>query len=307
VGELDQFIKKTFEDETPLATQQSARFEVPKETPTTEVHADGLLYLLNEAKVRSLPLPWCLMKSSPLVFEFKMQGDKLDLYHYERALLRRQAAQVDYLKKNPNDPDPPQLPLWIVTGYLREWMEEKHVLIQLARGCYRLEPSSSRVYLVAANELPLREELIPFLVTRTGQKLVDFCKWFLTVRPERCEELVEIAPMSEANYEEILAELKAPELAERLRRRRRFAETIAEVTGLQDELLQAGEQKGEQKGQHKTLQHQFEKRLARSLTKEELDELGEKMLRLGAERVSDVVLELPKDALSSWLQDSRAV
>jgi hypothetical protein len=301
VGALDQFIKEIFEDETSLATKDGLRFEVPPETKTTELHADGMLYVLNAERVLGLPSPWCLMTTAQLVLEFKMQGDKLDRYHYERAILRRQAAQVEYLKQYPDDKNPISLPLWIVTGQMKEWLvEKKYIISQVAQACYRLEPASYEVYLIVSNELePFREDLIPFLVTRTGQKLVDFCKWLIDVRPEQCEELLELAPMSDAQYEEVMNQLKEPEMAERLRRKRRFAETMAEVTGLQGDLVL--------EGQKKTLTHQFEKRLARTLTEEESSQLAEKMLRLGAERISDVVLELGKDALASWLSDPASV
>jgi hypothetical protein len=301
VGALDQFIKEIFEDETSLATKDGLRFEVPPETKTTELHADGMLYVLNAELVKGLPAPWCLMTTSQLVLEFKMQGDKLDRYHYERAILRRQAAQVEYLKQYPDDKNPISLPLWIVTGQMKEWLvEKKYIISQVAQACYRLEPASYEVYLIVSNELePFREDLIPFLVTRTGQKLVDFCKWLIDVRPEQCEELLELAPMSDAQYEEVMNQLKEPEMAERLRRKRRFAETMAEVTGLQGDLVL--------EGQKKTIVHLLEKRFARPLTEEESSQLAEKMLRLGAERISDVVLELGKDALASWLSDPAAV
>jgi hypothetical protein len=305
LGALDQFIKEVFKEETSLATKDGVRFEVPPETKTTELHADGMLYLLSAEKVANLPLPWSLMKAPQLVLEFKMQGDKLDRYQYERALLRRQAAQVEYLKKYPDDKNPIHLPLWIVTGYAKSWFSEKGFLLsQVAPACYRLEPSFYEIYLLASNELePLREDLIPFLVTRTGQKLVEFCKWLIDVRPERCEELLELAPMSDAQHEDILNQLKEPEMAERLRRKRRFAETMAEVTGLQEEWRQ----EGQQEGQKKTLVHLLEKRFTRVLTQEENSQLTEKILRLGADRISDVVLELGKDALASWLSDPQAM
>lgn len=300
MGSLDQFIKSLFEEETPLATHDGARFEVPPETRTTELHADGMLYLVNAEKLAELPLPWPMMKVSQLVLEFKMQGDKLDRYHYERAILRRQASQVEYIKKYPDDENPISLPLWIITGHKRSWFWEKNfILKEISPAIYRIEPASYEVYLVISNELEVREDLIPFLVTRTGQKLVDFCRWFYVTRPERGEEFLELAPMSDAQHEALMDELKEPELAERLRRKRRLAETMAEITGLQGELVQ--------EGQKKTLTHQFEKRLARPLSEAESLQLSEKIVRLGADRVSDVVLELTKDALALWLSDPAAV
>ena len=301
MGALDQFIKEVFEEEIPQATQDSLRFEVPPELKTTELHADGMLYVVNAEKVKALPAPWSLIQTSQLVLEFKMQGDKFDRYQYERALLRRQAAQVEYLKQYPDDKDPVSLPLWIVTGQMKEWLsEKKYLLSQVAPACYRLEPASYEVYLIVSNELePFREDLIPFLVARTGQKLVDFCKWFAGQRPELCEKFLEIAPMSETQYEEVDAVLREPDAAERARRRKMYIDATMEATGVKQEM--------ELKGQMKTLSHMFEKRLARPLTEEERTQLGEKVARLGPDRVSDVVLELAKDSLAEWLPNPIAV
>lgn len=301
MGALDQFIKEVFEEETSLATKDGFRFEVPPETKTTELHADGMLYVLNAELVKGLPSPWCLMTKDQLVLEFKMQGDKFDRYQYERALLRRQAAQVEYLKQYPDDKNPISLPLWIVTGQIKEWLvEQKYILSRVAPACYRLEPASYEVYLIVSNEMePFREDLIPFLVARTGQKLVDFCKWFAGQRPELCEKFMEIAPMSETQYKEVEEVLREPDAAERARRRKMYIDATMEATGVKQEM--------DLKGQMKPLSHQFEKRLARSLTEEERAKLSEKVVRLGAERVSDVVLELGKDALASWLSDPAAV
>jgi hypothetical protein len=301
VGALDQFIKEIFEEETSLATKDGLRFEVPPESKTTELHADGMLYVVNAELVNALSSPWCLMTKAQLVLEFKMQGDKFDRYQYERALLRRQAAQVEYLKQYPDDKNPISLPLWIVTGQIKEWLvEQKYILSQVAQACYRLEPASYEVYLIVANEMePLREDLIPFLVTRTGQRLVDFCKWFAGQRPELCEKFLEIAPMSETQYKEVEEVLREPDAAERARRRKMYIDATMEATGVKQEM--------DLKGQMKPLSHQFEKRLARPLTEEERAKLGEKVVRLGAERVSDVVLELGKDALASWLSDPASV
>jgi len=301
LGALDQFIKETFEEEIPQATQDALRFEVPPELKTTELHADGMLYVVNAELVKGLSSPWCLMTTAQLVLEFKMQGDKLDRYHYERAILRRQAAQVEYLKQYPDDEDPISLPLWIVTGQMKEWLvEKKYIISQVAPACYRLEPASYEVYLIVGNELEeFREDLIPFLIARTGQKLVDFCKWFAGQRPELCEKFVEIAPMSETNRAEVEEILKEPDAAERARRRKMYIEATMEAVGYKKE--------AERAAQLKTLSRQFEKRLARPLTDEERTQLAEKIERLGDERVTDVVLELTKDALASWLEDPAAI
>lgn len=301
MGQLDQFIKELFSDETPKATQDSLHFEVPAETPTTEVMADGLLSVVAPERVSGLWAPWSLMRADEQVFEFKMQGDKLGPYEFERALLRRQARQCWRLKKWDIDPKK-KLPLWIITGHVREWLRERHWVGEVkdasgvvVPGCYRLEPRFEEIYLLVSNELPLQEELIPFLVTRTGPKLIEFCRWFAGVRPEPCETFIEMVPMSENLYDEIYQDLKEPDDAERLRRRKMYLEATAISTGYKDELQAEG------------LRRLFSRKLGRALTGEEGTALAQKLSRLGVERLEQVVLDLSSEALLSWLPDPNAV
>jgi len=46
-----------------------------------------------------------------------------------------------------------------------------------------VEPEEHRFLWVAANELPLVDELVPFLIARSGQALDEFVRWVASRRP----------------------------------------------------------------------------------------------------------------------------
>lgn len=296
MGKLDQFIKQVFSNETESATQDGLAFSVPPETPTTEVLADGLLRLKKPSRLLSLSYPWRLAHAPELVLEFKMQRDHIDRYEAERGLLRRQAQQCLRAKTFPKDKT--QLPLWIVAAYLPAWLKEERLLESPALGCYRIEPAFYEVYWIASNELPLQVDLIPFLVTRTGRALVLFAKWLLDHNPKLCEELLEVVPMTETQFEEVMHELKEPSEQERLRRRRQMAEALAEGTGLKDELLTQGEREGEL---HAVFQL-ASLRVGRELTEAEQSSLAMKVETEGLRAVQKLLLELDTASLADWLK-----
>ncbi|WP_438014508.1 hypothetical protein WMF18_26875 [Sorangium sp. So ce315] len=51
---------------------------------------------------------------------------------------------------------------------------------------------------------------------------------------------------------------------------------------------------------------QFEKKLGRPLAEAERSVLAERFDRLGPDRLDDVLLELPADAIAAWLADPAA-
>jgi hypothetical protein len=67
-----------------------------------------------------------------------------------------------------------------------------------------------------------------------------------------------------------------------------------------------GQAQGQAQGRMQVLARQFEKRLGRALGETERAALAERLDRLGAERVGDVVLLLSAEALAAWLADPAA-
>jgi hypothetical protein len=297
---LDQYLKELFEKETPSATQNAFSFAVPPQTRTAAIEADGVLLLQNPAVLQKLPYPWRLATTNEVIFEFKMQGDHLDREELELALLRRQAWQRKRAKQDKDDKT--QVPVWIASGYLPDWVKDERLIATPAPGCYRLEPAFYEVYWIASNELPLRVDLLPFLVTRTGRFLVDLLLWLLETRPKLSKELVETLPMSGQQFEEVVTKVREPDERERMRRSRAFSMALAEASGAKDEILAQGKREAELH----TLQHLFERRLKRPLDETELSSLQEKLAQIGADAVSDIVLELSTEKLAAWLLEPSA-
>jgi hypothetical protein len=64
-----------------------------------------------------------------------------------------------------------------------QWLEEVYTPERHAPGCYWIQPPSMRFLWIAANEFPLLDELIPFLLARSGQALDECCRWVAPRRP----------------------------------------------------------------------------------------------------------------------------
>jgi hypothetical protein len=154
------------------------------------VQGDGYLRILlheeGRALLLSLALPWSEAAThDELLLKIKMAGDHVDEVAVERALLRRQARQVQRVEAAVSNKQRwfGQEPLWIVAPHVPEWLSQARSLIKLGPGCYRVEPSGFPFLWIASNELPLVDALIPFLVTRSGRALDDFARWVAPRRP----------------------------------------------------------------------------------------------------------------------------
>ncbi|MDI1476639.1 hypothetical protein [Polyangium sp. y55x31] len=62
-----------------------------------------------------------------------------------------------------------------------------------------------------------------------------------------------------------------------------------------------GRKEGRLQGRLETLAHQFERRLGRPLTTPERQTLADRLAKLGAVRVGDVVLDRSPEELARWL------
>jgi hypothetical protein len=102
-------------------------------------------------------------------------------------------------------------------------------LTSIAPGCYRVGPAWLATIWVAANELPLVDELVPFLIARTGRALDEFVRW---VAPRRSIhwllDVLELLPMSTATYDYLRYLTQEPDDPEQARRRKGIFETFLE-------------------------------------------------------------------------------
>jgi hypothetical protein len=165
---------------------------------------DGLLRVLDPAALAPLPAPWsAVAQADEIVIEIKMVGDHLDLLSFDRALLRRLARQV-MRREAVDDPFDGEVPLWFVAPHVPAVMHERRTLTALAPGCYQVGPAWLASLWIAANELPLADELVPFLIARSGRPLDAFVRWVMTRRPTHwLTRMLEYLPMSTAAEEEL--------------------------------------------------------------------------------------------------------
>lgn len=205
MGRLDQYAKEIFATETAPVTGGAAIWQPPSEIGLTEVRLDGCLLIRDSSLLAALAPPWpAAAGHDEVVFEAKMQGDHLDLRASERACLRRQARQVQRME-DPEAPWDGDLPLWVLASHVPATLRKRRSVTEIAEGCHRIETGSYPYLWIAANELPLREELLPFLIARSGQRLDELVRWVRGRRPsEWVERMLKSLPMSVAILEDLL-------------------------------------------------------------------------------------------------------
>jgi hypothetical protein len=272
VGNLDQFAKDTFDEETPTVTHGAAAWQIPPELGMAEVRLDGVLVVRDAAVLATLTPPWSLARQADEVcIEVKMPGDHLDRTAVERAMLRCQARLVQRLEDTTTPWDGEEL-LWIVAPHVPAFLSKWRTVERVAPGCYRVGPSSFPFLWIAANELPLVDELVPFLVARTGRAQAAFVRWVKTRRPRAwLLRMLDCLPMSDATYEDLrlytIPKTDNPRLLEQRARTAKWAlECAPEV---RDELLGEGELKGQMADARSSLRDILDVRgLARSAEEE---------------------------------------
>jgi len=251
VGQLDQFAKETFAVETATITRGAVAWQLPPEIGTTEVHLDGLMRVFRRGPLASLAAPWCTVGEgdTELALELKMQGDHVNLLSFDRATLRRLARQIQRREDRTERFDGEQ-PLWFVAAHPPAVIHERRTLTPIAPGCYRVGPEWLATTWIAANELPLADELVPFLVARRGRALDEFVRWVAPRRPlPWLLDVLELLPMSDLTYDYLRYATQEPESEQQRRRRKGIFEMI--LAGLPEErqkLVEEGELKGRRKG-----------------------------------------------------------
>lgn len=230
MGQPDQFAKRTFAQETARVTRGAVTWEDPPEISLVKVQGDGLFLVRDPRGLAALAAPWPeAFAHEEILLELKMPGDHLDIPTLQRALLRRQARQVERVEAH-KPPWRGEEPLWLVAPHLPEMLAEIREVVSFAPGCYRVGPSAFSFLWIAANELALREELIPFLVARSGRALEEFGRWVVLRRPvEWVLDMVEYTAMSTTVREELLRTITTSDDPEVRARQRHAAEVLVDV------------------------------------------------------------------------------
>lgn len=111
--------------------------------------------------------------------------------------------------------------------------------------------------------------------------------------------MVELLPMSNVVHDEVWRFMHEPntEPEDPERKRRIVRAYLKMMPDMREELIDEG---------LAPLVHQFERKLGRVLSSEEHRLLRERLARLGANRLGDVVFDLGAEALGAWLADPSA-
>lgn len=252
MGQPDQFAKRTFADETAQLTHGAVRWKEPPEVSLSHIQGDGRFLVQRTGRLPRLHAPWSYVRGhDEIQLEIKMAGDHLDLAALERILLRRQARQVERVE----DQDAPfsgQGPVWVVAPHVPEVLRTVWRLRRGPRGCYRVGPFVFPFVWIAANELPLRDDLVPFLVARSGRALDDFGRWVATRRPaDWVLDMVQYTAMSATARAKVITSVETDEPEVAARQRHLVQLLLAKHPELQQELANQWRKEGRSEGRKK--------------------------------------------------------
>ncbi len=208
MGAPDQFAKATFALETEDITGGALRWEGPQEVGLTEVRLDGLLAVRAPGRLAGLPPPWPdASRHVDVGVEVKMPGDHLDPLALWRGELRRAAWQVHRAEREKAGWEG-GVGFWLVAPHIPDVLPRLRSVHAAGAGVYAVGAADSPFLWVAANELPLHEALIPFLVARSGKALVEMARWIIGRRPPQWVfRLLSSAAMDPATRLDLLRKL----------------------------------------------------------------------------------------------------
>ncbi|MFO0609060.1 MAG: hypothetical protein U0324_38190 [Polyangiales bacterium] len=262
MGQLDQLAKRILREETRDATRHHVSFEVPPEVPVGALAPDGVVRVVQATGLSTLPAPWCRLRTEATL-DVKMPGDHCDRPALVRNELRRLARWVRLLEdlrdqaRETGGPlevrDPREDAAWLVAPALARWVREDaaagfFAIEAAAPGCWRLALGLHETLWIAANELPLRVELIPFLVARSGAALAEFLAWSVTVKgPAWTWAVVKEMPMSPETADGYVYVPDDPEEQYRIKTRytKRLLEAYPEAA---NDILQHAREEGIKEG-----------------------------------------------------------
>jgi hypothetical protein len=134
----------------------------------------------------------------------------------------------------------------LVAVAAHQWLDDLRRPVRFAPGCYWIDPHGQSFLWIAANELPLLDELVPFLLARSGQALDDFGRWVAPRRsPEWVLGMLEYLPMSMPTREELLRRFGPVEDPEIEARRQHILKVLLEQDPkMRQQLIDTGIEKG---------------------------------------------------------------
>jgi hypothetical protein len=267
MGYQELFAQQTFAEETETITHGAAVWQDPPEIRLEKVQADGFLVIRRTHPLELLSAPWPFAQPhDEVMLELKLVGNHLDRKAIERALLRRQARQLQRLDEV-DDSWLGEEPLWVVASHLPKWLDTMREPACFAPGCYWIEPQWQRFLWIAANELPLVDELIPFLLARSGRALDQFCRWVALRRPpEWMLAMLTYLPVSIPTREQLLARLAPVDDPEVEARRKHILHRMLDMDPLtKQELIDRGIERGKAQGKEQGMAQGIEQGMVQGI------------------------------------------
>ena len=296
---LEAMGKKVFALETLPITHGTFHFDIGQKTSIQTAETDGLLFLKDPKKLKQLPLPWCYLNYSEVVFELKMRGEDPSRKNLKRAFLQRQAREFFRYDKEPGFEG--NLPLCFVAAKIPDELLSytRAKPLDKNKACHKATSSLFDLYFVSSNLLPEEEVLIPFLVTRDGAPLDNFFRWVATKRPlDWISVLLDVFTMPQDFVDEVMDIVAQVNDPNRMARR----EVITKHFFKSDpDLKDKFDQAAKQEALLETLQKMLVHKLGRALTKKEGAFFAQELTRGVAEDVGNRIVEKEKKELIAWL------
>ena len=287
------FAQRTFADETDRITSGAAGWQEPAEMRLETVTSDGFLVVHEPHRLVQLASPWPLAKAhGEVMIELKLPGNHLDRIAVEKALLRRKARQLERVEQAPDWRG--DEPLWLVAPHVPRWLREFRSLTNAAQGCYWVGEPWRCFLWIAANELPLQDALIPFLLARSGPALDQFAQW---VAPKKSINwvlsMLEYLPMSTLTHDDLMWRFGKSEDPEVEARRQRILQFLLKTSPetqqeLRDEGHKAGHKAGHKEGALIALRDALRQVLA------------DRQLRLNASQAAQIEACVDLETLKRW-------
>jgi hypothetical protein len=246
MGQSEQLAQQTFAEETERTTDGAAGWRDPPEIRLDKVQSDGFLVIHRPHGLAHLPAPWPLAQPhGEVMIELKLAGNHLARKEIARAVLRRQARELQRVEEEDASWRGHE-PLWLIAPHRPGWLDEVYVPERCAPGCYWIERQWQKFLWIAANELPLLDELVPFLLARSGQALDDFGHWVAPRRPpEWVLLMLKYLPMSMPTQEELLRRFSRVDDPEIEARRQHILKVLLDQDPkMRQQLRQEGQQEG---------------------------------------------------------------
>ena len=196
-------------------------------------------------------------------------------------------------------------PLWVVAPRVPAVLSKMRSIERVGRGCYRVGADIPFLW-IAANELPLQEELIPFLIARSGRSMLHFLQWVAPRRPITWVlRMLYYLPMSPNLREELMRCFPQTEDPEMMERQRHLTEVMLEMyPAAGQEITERAEERGVERGIARGVQRGIEEGRvteARSALRRVLERRG---LSVTAQQSAQIEACADLPTLEHWLDEA---